>query len=217
MAAIAQRTGQTPAILGPREILDRQRTHGNRHVQRLVQLVRAGHAPAVAASRSNIIMRQVNYEETAKYITKNVYREGQLVQLALNNAPAHVKDTLDETVANANLQATTTFFHGAEHGLLPDVPAWADRKISPFIEFNVVKKSGLDRIVYDVRDGKVFLNAHYDGFIQVTGLLAAAVGHLETVAATNIGYLFPPYDAGQRTANTLINQLRVWRAQNPDE
>jgi hypothetical protein len=183
-----------------------QRTLGNRAVSQ--QLAQA----------SSTVMRQVDYPTTKKYIDDRVYQAGALVAWNLNGpgVSQNIRDTVNELVTNANLQATTTFFHGGEQGLIPNMPAWAGRAISPCIEFNVAKKSGVDRVVYDVRDGSVYLNAHYDGFIRVAGLSAAAVNHLEQIAATNIAYMFPPYNNPGLTANVLVQNYHTYRINNPD-
>ncbi|MBN3905499.1 MAG: DUF4157 domain-containing protein [Nostoc sp. NMS1] len=172
----------------------------------------------IRAAESQRIMRTIDYDGTRKRLS-SLSIDGQLVTMNFATEKNDVQETVKDLVLKANLQHTSTFFHGNESGLLPNCE-WANRNCSPYIEFNVAKISGMTRVVYDVRaGGSVYICPHYNGYIAVDNIDAGAKGHLEQVALENIGYLLFDYpDAVQtqpQTAEEAINTLhRLQEQQN---
>lgn len=187
-------------------ILQMQKTIGNRAVTQLLKQTRQplrGQGP--------IQMSKGKLTEALN----GVHESARLTSLDVNTLEEEEKGTLNDLITAAKLQAVSGFFHKNDSGLLPDCP-WimlegSTASVSPYIEFNLSYKE-YSRVVYDAMSKTLYLTPHYDGFIRLDNVSVGAVNHLDSIAATNVGYLLEPYNPKLNAKlPTAAGKINAWK------
>lgn len=70
-----------------------------------------------------------------------------------------------------------------------------------------------NRLVYDVLESTIYITPHYNGYIQLSNAPSAVLSRLDSIVATNVGYLLNEEDSDLNTklatAVGKINALRT--------
>nr|RNJ70040.1 MAG: DUF4157 domain-containing protein [Leptolyngbya sp. IPPAS B-1204] len=157
---------------------------------------------------------QADRDHLSGVLTHQYYAQNQLKHLNFNNLTNPDQTTLQHYMQNAAIQAATAetgFFHQNQSGLLPKYD-WISKRVSPYIEFNMAF-AAFNRLVYDVLESTIYITPHYNGYIQISNAPFAVLSRLNSIVATNVGYLLNEEDSDLNTklatAVGKINALRT--------